>query len=123
MLDVDLHRAANHRTPATRMALVHAKHHLPHTPRRLDPQQPLERLGTLHPASLRPIGSLSRSSMPTQQPEDPYVRLAGLISVMSFVASYQPALFVAAVEKLYGGTPKKKTRERANGDNETAEGS
>ena len=72
MLDVDLHRAANHRTPATRMALLHAKHHLPHTPRRLDPQQPLERLGTLHPASLWPIGSLSPSSMPTQQPEDPH---------------------------------------------------
>ena len=82
MLDVDLHRAANHRTPATRMALLHAKHHLPHTPRRLDPQQPLERLGTLHPASLWPIGSLSPSSMPTQQPEDPdyqgqYIDLPG----------------------------------------------
>ena len=38
-----------------------------------------------------------------------YVRLAGLISIMSFVASYQPALFVAAVEKLYGGTHRSST--------------
>lgn len=35
-----------------------------------------------------------------------YVRLAGLISVMSFVASYQPGLFVAALRHLYGGKPK-----------------
>ena len=83
MLDVDLHRAANHRTPATRMALLHAKHHLPHTPRRLDPQQPLERLGTLHPASLWPIGSLSPSSMPTQQPEDPFNESGVLLRVLA----------------------------------------
>ena len=35
-----------------------------------------------------------------------YVRLAGLISVMSFVASYQPGLFVAAIHRFYGGKPK-----------------
>ena len=71
MLDADLHRAACHQTPPTRMRLVHAKHHLPHSPRRLDPQQRLERLGTLHPASLWLISSLSRPPLPTQLPEDP----------------------------------------------------
>ena len=54
MLDMDLHRAPNHRTTATRMRLVHPKRHLPHPPRPLDPQQLLERPSTLHAASLRP---------------------------------------------------------------------
>ncbi len=64
MLDVDLHRPAHHRTAPPRMRLVHPKHHLPHPPRRVDPQQPLERPGTLHPASLRPMGDRPRRSCP-----------------------------------------------------------
>ncbi len=49
-----------------------------------------------------------------------YVRLAGLISVMSFVASYQPGLFVAALQRFYGGRPKDRRRSKgADQDKDT----